>query len=205
MQRGRGTLARVVFCNMTARARERWWWWGGCTVFVLALYVTLPLGRPVINWLRENVTHSQQIGLVSGIFAMLGGGCAAYLAVNWRRFAPLAYICFAVFCRLYWLELQRLQQYPEEQLHFVEYGVLAMLLHRAFAVDLKGVWPYVCAILLGALIGLGDEGVQGLTQHVLPERYWRYFGWSDVRINVLGVVYGLAFYAAVLRNRRRGA
>jgi hypothetical protein len=187
---------------MTARARQRWLWWSICVIFVLVLYATLPLGRPVITWVRGHLTHAQQMGVITGAFAMLAAGCAAYIAVNWRRYTPLAIVCFFVFCRLYWLELQRLQQYPEEQLHFVEYGVLAMLLHRAFAIDLKGLWPYIATLALGALVGLGDECVQGLTKYVLPETYRRYFGWSDVRINVIGVVYGLAFYATVLRNRR---
>jgi VanZ family protein len=88
-------------------------------------------------------------------------------------------------------------QRPEEKLHFIEYGVLAGLIHAALVTRrerLKGltewslaamVWPGVITLLLTAALGWGDEGIQA----ILPNRF---YDLRDVGLNVVGAVIAVA-------------
>jgi len=198
---------------MTPDRRRRVFWWSVCGLYVLVVYATLPLGRPVIDWLRAHYSATQQAWLMNGIFAVVGAGLLVWLVRRWHVLSPLAYLCFIVIARLIYCEFRFLIVHPEERLHFLQYGALAALLHTALSCDLCGVRAYAAALVLGTLIGLGDEGVQYLTKyipdlcawfgvHINPLTFRRYFGWNDVQLNALGVAYGLAFWATVVRNRR---
>ena len=79
---------------------------------------------------------------------------------------------------------------PQERLHYLGYGLLAMLLYVGFARDRgepgKGstLVPALSALMVGALLGFADE----LLQIVWPRRY---FDWADVGMNVVAVGLGL--------------
>ncbi len=79
---------------------------------------------------------------------------------------------------------------PQERLHYLGYGLLAMLLYVGFARDRgepgKGstLVPALSALLVGSLLGFADE----LLQIVWPRRY---FDWADVGMNVVAVGLGL--------------
>jgi len=192
-------------------------WWGICACYTLVLYATLPLGRPVITWARAQLTPAQQQTCTWMLFAAVALALAAYLVSLRRVVRPMAYVCALLLARVYWYELTLLTQYPEERLHFIEYGVLAVLLYCAWRQQLGAGWAYLGAAVTGVLLGAGDEGVQYLTKYIPalvralgctwsnPDMFRRYFGWSDVRLNVLGVLYGLAFWMTVVQNRRATA
>ena len=183
-----------------------------CVAYVFILYSTLPLGRPAITWLRNNFSHSQQNII---IYSLLSAGAFALLIYIFslrKKLSPLAYVCFIIIIKLYYFEFTTLVKYPEERLHFLEYGILACLLQKTFSKSFKGVWAYVFAAIIGILIGWGDEGIQLSTkfipellsffgiENVHPHTFRRYFGWGDVKINALGILYGLAFMATVIKN-----
>lgn len=73
---------------------------------------------------------------------------------------------------------------PEERLHFIEYGVLAYLLHRALLMDWGRAPAYGWALVLATLIGAGDEGIQ----YLLPNRYFQF---SDICLNSASAALGL--------------
>lgn len=193
-------------------------WWGLSCAYVLLLYATLPLARPLVKWMRATLSDAGQNYLIYSIFAAVACAAVAFLFIYRKKLHPTAWVALLVIIRLYMLELFQLGTHPEERLHFIEYGVLALLLHRAFSIDLadvrpRGLWPYLGALALGAVIGWGDEGVQHLTQYipdicayfdvkVHPLTFRRYYDLRDVRLNFLGVSYGLAFLALVIRNRK---
>ena len=62
----------------------------------------------------------------------------------------------------------RLMGQPEEAVHFVEYGVLGILLYRALAEHIPDPTVYVAAVLVGLLVGTVDEIIQWL----VPGRFW---------------------------------
>ncbi|MBE21637.1 MAG: hypothetical protein CL481_05590 [Acidobacteria bacterium] len=79
---------------------------------------------------------------------------------------------------------------PQERLHYLGYGLLAILLHRGFArghaKSGKGSTLVLASgtLLVGSSIGFLDE----LLQIVWPRRY---FDWADVGMNIVAVGLGL--------------
>jgi len=69
-----------------------------------------------------------------------------------------------------------LRRSPEETVHFLEYGVLAVLLHRALRPTMNSDLVFIAAMLMGALIGTVDE----IIQWVSPGRFW---DWRDLLLN----------------------
>jgi hypothetical protein len=199
---------------MTDHRRQRVRWISISSIYVFVLYATLPLGRPVVTFMRSHLDTAEQSLLMYGIFATIGAAFLGYVLFKIRTFTPVALVCLALLLRLYYLEFTTLVTYPEERLHFLEYGLLALLLYKMFSIDFKGIWPYLLALVVGSLIGYGDELVQHCTKFlpavfrflgitsVDPNSFRRYFGWEDVRINILGVIYGLVLLITVLQNRR---
>ncbi len=78
---------------------------------------------------------------------------------------------------------------PEERLHFLQYGVMALLARRVL-VRLAPARQYGLAVLMAAAFGLGDELIQG----ALPDRVYDSL---DVLVNVLAAVLALAGYEAL--------
>ena len=81
---------------------------------------------------------------------------------------------------------------PEEAFHFVQYGGLAVFVHRALAHRLRDASIYVVGVLVGGLVGCVDETIQWVT----PGRYW---GARDIVINLfastlaqVGIARGIA-------------
>lgn len=79
---------------------------------------------------------------------------------------------------------------PEERLHFLQYGLMALLARRALSSRVGPGPQYGLAVLVAGLAGWGDELVQGL----LPDRV---YDLSDVLVNVLAAVLALAGYEAL--------
>jgi len=65
---------------------------------------------------------------------------------------------------------------PEEAVHFLEYGVLGILLYRAFEDRVPDPTVYVAATLTGLLAGTVDEFIQWL----VPGRFWDF---RDIVLN----------------------
>jgi hypothetical protein len=70
----------------------------------------------------------------------------------------------------------RLMGQPEEAVHFVEYGVLGWLLHRALENRLPDPTVFLAATLIGLLVGTVDE----LIQWLVPGRFWDF---RDIVLN----------------------
>ena len=69
-----------------------------------------------------------------------------------------------------------LRRSPEEAVHFIEYGALALLLHRALRPVVPGALVFVAGALVGAIVGTTDEVIQWFS----PSRYW---DWRDIVLN----------------------
>lgn len=91
---------------------------------------------------------------------------------------------------------------PEERTHLLEYGILAVLIHRALierqARGRMARSPVLVATVLAAGLGILDEGVQW----ILPNRV---FDWRDVGFNLFAVLVAMGARLAVAWARRRRA
>ena len=85
---------------------------------------------------------------------------------------------------------------PEEQLHFVQYGLVGILFVRAVRPVIRDEKrSYAVALLLATLAGALDEAIQGY----LPNRH---FDVSDIGLNAVSSALGLAVYS-ILPQRHR--
>jgi hypothetical protein len=87
---------------------------------------------------------------------------------------------------------------PEEKLHFLEYGVVAVLAFFAGPVKWVGFSRFAFAALFTGAAGWLDEGIQAL----LPSRY---YDLRDVGFNALAGVMALASLALFRRSTRAHA
>ena len=69
----------------------------------------------------------------------------------------------------------------EEKIHFIEYGVLGLLVYRALLPNIKGYMVYIAGLIIVLLIGWGDE----IIQYFLPNRVY------DIRDVVMNFSGGL--------------
>lgn len=174
--------------------RGRWVALGAWSALVIA---SVPYGAVVGRTLQETALGRWLFGP-----GMVGLGLlAACLIARWlhRSGAPLASHVlllaaaggYGAACR--WLVLR-----PIERIHLVEYGILGALAWWALR-RLGWVAGFTLGAALGlaALVGLGDELVQGVTPG-------RYFDWRDVMLNAASAALGLAVLVAVSLARRSG-
>ena len=82
----------------------------------------------------------------------------------------------------------------EEAVHYVQYGLLSILLFRAFSHRVRDYSIYVAATIGGTFVGMVDETVQWLTPR-------RYFDLRDIWLNLTAVALVQAALAAGVRPR----
>jgi len=157
--------------------------WAWVVLFTLFIYATLPVGRQAWSWfVGASRFWSDNIALAG---LVLGGAGIAWLAARRPNPSARSWAIAASVAAIYALSLRLLQLTPAEKTHFLYYGFLAYLAHRALRQHSAGVALHVATIALVAGIGLGDE----LIQHVLPRRF---FEWKDVFLNALSGALALA-------------
>ncbi len=88
----------------------------------------------------------------------------------------------------------KLRGNPEESFHFIEYGMLSILIFWALSFRVQDASVYFTAFFLASIIGSLDEVVQWL----LPERY---FDYRDIGLNSGSAALALIALAKVWRPR----
>jgi hypothetical protein len=153
-------------------------------VSLLVIYATLGVVRPFANWLRDSGWMRVTVG---GAFG-LSGAFMLWLIFreprrrSWRT--ALTLLCTGAVYAAVILPMES----PEEKIHFIEYGVVALLAYESFR-------RYWVALVFVFAAGWIDEGIQAL----LPSRY---YDLRDVAFNAAaGALALLASYA--LSNDRR--
>jgi VanZ family protein len=151
----------------------------GClavVAWVVVIYTTIPFVRGLREWFIARWDASL-IGW--GVAAALVAAAAVAGAGLGRRPGGLGWdgrlwIAGAAVLLLVWT--YGLRRRPEEAVHLLEYGLLAVLLHRALRPSLPDPSVFVAGALAGALVGTVDEVIQWLS----PDRTW---DWRDLAIN----------------------
>ena len=165
------------------------WRWVLLAGFVAAIYAFLPFGRGVVIALRQ----SHLLGLVvTLVFFASFVGLVYHIVFNVRLSDRVAFVALVVLAAatgalVLWMSI------PEERIHFVEYGLLALLARSVLARHLPPSGQYLGAWLLASLAGWGDELIQG----ALPDRV---YDLRDVVVNSVAALLALAGDEA-LHNR----
>ncbi len=169
--------------------REKAWLsWLAVVAWTLVIYFTIPFARRIQAafaeaWGRPAFTYV--------VLAFIAVACAAALVYLFRASRG------AAIGQYVWLFLAggtsvyftlRLAPAPEESLHFIEYGILALLVFRALSHGVRDPLIYLNAWLICAIIGSFDEVIQWMTPR-------RFFAFGDIALNALAsglMIVGLA-------------
>jgi len=161
---------------MTRRVRS----WIEALIWLLCIYASIPFVRPLCEALRQmallNITIFSSTFILAGLFIRSLG--------DKKRRQPLTWILI-VLAVLFYVYGFYVVTIPEERLHFIQYGVLAFLVHRALCEDIKiTFYGYLHAFLLTSAFGWLDEGIQAVTPG-------RFYSLGDVLLNSISAVLGL--------------
>jgi VanZ like protein len=176
-------------------------WLATATLYALVCGTIYPAPY-AINFLRHRNLLRLTVALILVATMAALAGWIARQQPRPREWALLG-ACAVLYSVIFWF-----LPVPQERLHFLEYGAIAALAYaalrerrRAFGQPAASGWrswvwgPGSKAILLTAILGWGDEGIQALVPN-------RYYDLRDVFFNTLAAV--LAVTIAELRRRVRG-
>jgi len=150
--------------------------WIPVLLWVLVIYTTIPFVRVLREWYVARWDPVWIGWLVAGVIV---GGAVATLALLNRQTGKVSrrttvWIIGATMIFVLWTF--SLRRSPEETVHFLEYGILAILLHRALRPTMPNALVFVAGALIGSLIGTVDEIIQWIS----ASRYW---DWRDLVLN----------------------
>jgi len=164
--------------------------WLLVAAWTLIIYATIPLARSIQEYVSDHWGRLLFRDVVLAAVVLAGG--AALLAVVRSVRSRTQYLWLAAVAAGYVYGTFQLWGSPEEALHFVEYGVLALLLFRAFAHRMSDPLIYAAVALAGAILGTVDEVIQWLTPR-------RFFDFRDIGLNAVS---GVLMVVAIHRGLR---
>lgn len=145
--------------------------------YVTLVYSTLPVMRPVLDFLKEHLGCWFEFLTNVVLITVLSVIALAMIKkrVSWKQYI-LAFIVFCIYG--YCLKMLKI---PEERIHLLEYGLLSFLVFRVYPSDWSAVFRYWQTFLIVSFIGTLDE----IIQYFIPTRV------GDVRDIILNIVSGL--------------
>lgn len=155
--------------------RRAWRW---ALLWLVFIYGTIPLARTVQEFVRDIGAKMAFTWITFAVF--LAGGVWIVRAFAKRRIVlslPRACLLASIIGLFMWMAWA-LRANPEEAFHFVQYGILGILIYRALSFKYSGPVIYFAAFMLGAVAGIVDELIQWITPR-------RFFDFRDIGINVL--------------------
>lgn len=158
---------------------KEWVSWAAVVLWSCFLFAVVPFARTIQKFVSD---RTDTIIFVYIVVAVVVVGVVLTVVYLWRRRASVqgSYFWLAVFGGFFVAYAFHLRAAPSEALHFIEYGVLGLLLFRALSHRLRDQGIYIAACLLGTIVGSIDEAIQWLT----PGRFW---GLGDIWINFVAV------------------
>lgn len=145
--------------------------------YVSLIYLTLPVMRPVLNFLKELL--GSWFGLLTNAVLISGLSFIALAMVkqkiSWQKWI-MALIVFCLYA--YTLVLLKI---PEERIHLLEYGFLGFLVFNVYPPAWGDLSRYWHSFLTVSFFGTLDE----IIQYFIPNRV------GDVRDIILNIISGL--------------
>jgi len=150
--------------------------WLPVLAWVLVLYTSIPFVRHlrelfVAHWSPALIGYAV---IVAVLLATTGALVSVRRSPRTLTGADVAWLLAVGAALVLWTS--RLMGQPEEAIHFLEYGMLGILLYRALQPRIQDVSVFLAAALVGVLVGTVDE----LIQWIVPGRYWDF---RDIGLN----------------------
>ena len=138
--------------------RERpWVSWLYVVIWSLLIYVTIPLARVIQEFVAERWGRDLFAYVVLAAIAIaLIAVC--YHVIRYRATSRGSYWWLLAVAAIFVGYTMKLgERNPEEAIHFIQYGVLGVLVYRALTHRLQDSSIYVAAAVICAMIGTIDE------------------------------------------------
>ncbi len=162
----------------------------GC--YVTFIYSTLYIMRPILNFLKA--TLKSYLNLSVGVmFLIILSLVLVHIISNREHYSVNQYLWFSFISCLYGLVLYILEL-PEEQVHFIEYGILSALIYVALTHDINNKSIYFLSAIVVFVFGTIDEVIQW----VLPNRC---FDIRDLIMNGIAGILAQLLIAMVIKKR----
>jgi len=145
--------------------------------YVSVIYLTLPVMRPVLNYLKAQLGARFSLLTDIALIAVMAGLAIILVKnkVTWKQ----CIWALIVFC-LYGYGLKVLT-IPEERIHLLEYGFLSYLVFKMYRSEQLPLSLFWQSFLTVSFLGTLDE----IIQYFIPSRV------GDVRDIILNIVSGL--------------
>lgn len=161
---------------MTPKTRD----WFVAIAYVILIYATLEVARIPMAFLRAHGWLRISLAIIFSIAAF----SVVNLMIRQKINSPWKYAALVAIGIIYFF-MMRTVQMPEEQIHFLEYGLVGIFFLRALRHQVQNSWKlWVGAFLLASLAGWIDELLQGISPH-------RHYDIRDVRLNAISAGLGL--------------
>lgn len=160
-------------------------------LLLATLYATLGVVRPIANALRDSGFMRVAVASCFAATAALLGWVIFRRAENRRPRVAISLACAGAVYALVILPLES----PEEKIHFIQYGAVALLASAAAPREWSHRTRFVAAALFTAAAGWVDEGIQAL----LPSRF---YDLRDVAFNASAGLIALAAAALCFPRER---
>ncbi len=167
--------------------------WSLICCYVTFIYSTLYIMRPILNFLKA--TLKSYLNLSVGVmFLIILSLVLVHIISNREHYSVNQYLWFSFISCLYGLVLYILEL-PEEQFHFIEYGILSALIYVALTHDINNKSIYFLSAIIVFVFGTIDEVIQW----VLPNRC---FDIRDLVMNGIAGILAQLLIAMVIKKRK---
>jgi len=165
--------------------------WSIVLIYTLIIYSTLFVVRPVCEFLKQNIPFENvvNVALFVCLFCIIFWIKKCFAVCKSSTYLFLGFIFIIYIVGFILIEI------PEEKIHFIEYGVLSVLVYWALKEVGKNWLRFLLAFIITSLIGFGDEVIQ----YFLPNRYYQF---SDVVLNSISAGLGLSWVCIMNFDKR---
>ncbi|MBK18239.1 MAG: hypothetical protein CMM52_05315 [Rhodospirillaceae bacterium] len=157
-----------------------WVSWLYVALCAATIFATVPFGRLLTDYINEYFDDWIFIALVVVVFVLTIAAIVRFLILN-RGATFWSYFWLAVISIIFCSYAYSLRDNAVETLHFIEYGLLGVLIYRALSHRVRDLSIYPATLCIGFVIGVLDEGIQWMT----PQRVW---DMRDIALNSTAVV-----------------
>lgn len=155
--------------------------WLYVSLWSLFIFVTVPLARKIQAYISEHWGRELFLYGVIFIIVVVISFSLLKLRLRKRALTNQNYLWLFAVSATFIAYAIHLKSNPEEAVHLVQYGLLAILVYRALTHRIADNGIYIITVLITAAIGIADETLQWLT----PRRVW---GIPDIWLNTVAAV-----------------
>jgi hypothetical protein len=158
------------------------------------IFVTIPFARAGTNYVRGQWGGEAFTYGVAAVVSLVAAATVALLLKRGRSSVAGHAWLLGIAGFIVYLTFGLKAGSPEEAVHYLQYGILSLLLYRAFTHRVRDYSIYAAVTIAGTVVGMVDETVQWLTPG-------RYFGVRDIWLNFTAVALVQAALAAGIRPK----